>query len=559
MRNRGVGGVLAVLWLATSMICFSQSELLYLNEEPLSLVHPIIQQGTSLLVPLEEFGLFIGLEVSRSEGRIILRGDGFQQAFDEALFHAQDGTAYVSLDWIIEWVAGEIHLLGGDVYIRTQRPEIVDVEASADRVTVRLTGFSSHAMTLSQQGLSEVLRVFWPHSLLSVDAQLIRVGEADIQDVRIVGLNGGVELSITLEPGTILSTVQFETDDSYTLTIRATETASRESIIEVGEGIAVHEWMNGAGERSINYIYVETWRDRFRLVPTVAETGFQATAILETNLMENSAVAAISLDCPWEPSLTECLIMKGIPYLVSDTPSAVLAIDLFGRWTTFSSLCSVDINHAGRSIVVDGVNRPLAYGEVVVYAPGYSGSIVRGIPGTFTAIKIRENRVVSVYQGPFVPVDSSAILVVASGEAVAKLSSIQLGDPIEMICQFIHAEGTFPYAVSAGPQVMGDGVISLNEDQVDEVSRLLGGTVLACDWQGGLYLLAFGGQESDAPEGASWSLIDILYSLPTVLKDAVLLSSCGRNAIAYTSNHGTFQLGSLDPIRLALSLIPLVP
>ena len=559
MRSRGgVGVVLAVLWLATSITGSSQSVLLYLNEEPLSLVHPIIQQGTSLLVPLEEFGPSIGIEVSNSEGRIILRGAGFRQAFDEALFHGQGGVAYVSLDWILGWVAGEIHLVGGDVYIRTRRPEILDVEASSDQVIVRLTGFSSHAMTLSQQGLSEVLRVYWPHCLLGVDAQLIRVGESEIQDIRIVGTHGGVELSITFEPGTILATEQLETDDFYAMTIRVAETASRESIIEVGEGIAVHEWADAAEQRAIDYVYVEAWRDRFRLVPTVAGNGFQSTASLEVILQETSSVVAISLDCPWEPASTECLIMEGIPYLVPDTPSEVLAIDLFGRWTTFSSLCSVGIKHAGRLIAVDGVNRPLAaYGEVVVYAPGYSGTIVRGIPGSFIAIKIREDRVVSVYQGPFVPEDSSAILVVAGGEAKARLSLIQLGDPAELVCQFLQAEGTYPYAVSAGPQVMVDGIIALDEDQVDEVSALIGGTVLACDWQGGLYLLAFEGHEPDDPE--SRSLIDILYSLPTVLKDALLLSSCGRNAIAYASSHGTFHLGSQDPIRLALSLIPLSP
>jgi hypothetical protein len=557
MRNRGVGGVLAVLWLATSIIGYSQSGLLYLNEEPLSLVHPVIQKGTSLLVPLEEFGPFIGLEVTSSDGQVILRGAGFRQAFDEALFKDQDGSAYVSLDWILEWVDGEIHWVGGDIYIQTQRPEIVNVEASADQVTLRLTGFSSHTMTLSQQGLSEVLRVSWPHCLLGVDAQLIRVGESDIQDVRIVGTSDGVELSITFEPGTILATEQLETDDFYAMTIRVAETASRESIIEVGEGIAVHEWADAAEQRAIDYVYVEAWRDRFRLAPTVAGNGFQSTASLEVILQETSSVAAVSLDCPWEPALTECLIMNGIPYFIPDTPTEVLAIDLFGRWTTFSSLCSVGIKHAGRLIAVDGVNRPLAYGEIVVYAPGYSGTIARGILGSFIAIKIREDRVVSVYQGPFVPEDSSAILVVAGGEAKARLSLIQLGDPVELVCQFLQAEGTYPYAVSAGPQMMADGAIALDEDQVDELSALIGGTVLACDWQGGLYLLAFEGHEPDDPE--SWSLIDILYSLPTVLKDAVLLSSCGRNAIAYASSHGTFHLGSQDPIRLALSLIPLSP
>ncbi|MCK5245322.1 hypothetical protein KAR02_00375, partial [Candidatus Bipolaricaulota bacterium] len=450
-------------------------------------------QENSLLVPLEEFCPFIGLDISHADNGIILRGSGSRQAFEMTAFPIQNEVPYVSLDWILEWVDGEIHQVGGDVYLRTDRPQVVEVEASASYVTVRLTGFSSHEVSLSQQGLSEIFTVSWPHSQLGMDAQLIRVGESDIQAVRMVESSTGVALSITLEPGTILATEQLETEEFYALTLRVADTASVESIIEVGEGIAVHEWKDAAMNRVIDYVYVEAWRDRFRLQPTVPTTGYQSTASLQTILQESSSAAAISLDCPREPITAECLIMNGIPYLVPDTPSEVLAIDLFGRWTTFSSLCSVEVKHAGQLIAVDGINKPLAYGEVLVYASGYAGEIVRGIPGSFTAIKIRENRVVSVYQGPYVPEDASAILLVASGEARAVVSAIQLGDPIEVVCQFIHADGTYPYAVSAGPQVLGDGTLLLSGDSLEGLSLIPSGTVLACDWQGGLYLLAFEG------------------------------------------------------------------
>lgn len=558
MRNRRVGGVLVALWFVVSSIATAQSGLLYLNEEPLSLSHPIIQQGTSLLVPLEEFCPLVGLGISYVEAGIVLRGPGFRQAFEVSTFPIENETIYVSLDWVLEWVDGEIHQVGGDVYLQTARPRIVDIEASATEVTVRLTSFSSHVFSLSQQGLSEVLEVFWPHSELRVDAQLIRVGESDIQAVRMVDSAAGVELSITLEPGTILATEQLETDVFYALTFRVAEAASVESIIEVNDGIAIHEWEDAAVARAIDYVYVEAWRDRFRLQPTVPMSGYQSSASLQTILQDSSSVAAISLDCSWEPEAAECLIMNGIPYLIPDTPSEVLAIDLFGRWSTFSSLCSVEVKHAGQRIEIDGVNRPLAYGETMVYAAGYSGDIVCGLPGSFVAIKIRENRVVSVYQGLFVSEDSSAILLVASGEAMARLAAIQLGDPIEIVCQFLHADGTYPYAVSAGPQVMGNGELLSPDNPLEEAALPPSGTVLACDWQGGLYLLAFEGATAGDSEQA-WSLRDILYSLPTVLKDAVLLSSCERNSIAFATNDGTFQLGPQDPIRLALSLIPLAP
>ncbi|MCK5827069.1 hypothetical protein KAH43_00985, partial [Candidatus Bipolaricaulota bacterium] len=493
MHSRGVGGILAVLWLATSIAVFAQSGLLYLNEEPLSLIHPIIQQETSFLVPLEEFSRLLGLELSHAEGATILRGSGFRQTFDPDMVPAEDGVAYASLDWLLDLVDGTMHQVGGDTYLRTQRPQIMDIEASANQVTVRLTGFTSHELSVSQQGLSEILTITWPHSILGLDAQLIRIGESDIQAVRMVSSSSGVNLAITIETGTNLATEQLETDEFYSLTFFVSDTASVESIIDVGEGIAVHEWENIAESCAIDYVYIEAWRDQFRLLPAVPTEGYQSTASLQTILGSMAAAVAVSLDCPREPVATECLIMNGIPYIMPDTPSEVLAIDLFGRWATFSSLCSVNMKHAGTFIDVDGVNRPLAYGEIVLYASGYTGVIARGIPGSFSVIKIRDNRVVSVYDGPFVPAGASAILLVASGDARTRLMNIQLGDPIDVVCDFVHVDGTYPYAVTAGPQVMGDGVLSAPGNPFEVMDPIDSGTLLACDWHGGLYLLAFEG------------------------------------------------------------------
>ena len=164
-----------------------------------------------------------------------------------------------------------------------------------------------------------------------------------------------------------------------------------------------------------------------------------------------------------------------------------------------------------------------------------------------------------MYQGPFVPEDPSAILVVASGEAKSRLSLIELGDPVDLVCAFPHAEGAYTHVVSAGPLVIANGLIVLDGQQTDDIAQLPGGTVLACDWQGGLYLLSFAGMGALGNDTASRGLLDVLASLPTALKDVVLLSSCGRNAIAYSGVSGAFQLGSQDLSRLALSLIPLTP
>lgn len=552
MSSRGVGVVLVVLWLAIAGL--AQNQTFYLNDEPLSLIYPIIRQESSILVPLEEFGSLVGVEVSNVNGLILVRGAGFRQRFDESQFFVQDGTTYASLDWILELVDGKRRLVGGDIYIQTRLSEMVDVNASADQVTVRLTGFTPHMLTVSRHGLSETLHIHWPQSRLAVDPRLIRIGESNIQQVRIVD-DDGVKLSIMLEPGTIIASQQLEADNFYALTFLVADTASHESIIILDDGIAVHE--RSSASQSLSFVYVQSWRDRFRLTPTVPATGFPTAAGLDDILHDNGAAVAISIDYAGSQSAFEFLIMDGVPHLVPDKPLEMLAIDLFGRWTVFSSQCSVGIKHSGRVIAADGVNRRLAYGEIVAYTPGYTGSIARGIPGTFAVVRVRDGRVVSIYRGPFVPADSSALLVVASGEAKERLSQVRLGDPVELVHQFLHADGAFLHAVSAGPVILANGTVTLTGDELAGVSALPSGSVLASDWQGGLYLLTF--ETHDDADNGDWCLVQALHSLPTPLKDAVLLSSYRQNALAYSSASGIFQLGCRHPIRLALSLVPRTP
>jgi hypothetical protein len=185
--------------------------------------------------------------------------------------------------------------------------------------------------------------------------------------------------------------------------------------------------------------------------------------------------------------------------------------------------------------------------------------IARGIPGSFVALKIRDRRVVSVYQGPFVARDPSAILIVASGDVTAALASVCLGDPVDLVCQFPESQGAYRYAISSGPVIVQDGLITLAEDQREEISNNSGAVVLVWDWQGGLYLMTVTIQSPGASADETWDLIDILRGLPTAIKDAVLVSSCAQTALAYDGVSAPFQLGSRDSIRLALSLVPTTP
>ena len=550
MGARGVGGLLVILWMACSVAVVAQTGLLYLNEEPISLAEPVRVDGSTTQVPLVSFATALGLDVSLRDGEIVLRGAGFRFALDERAFTMFDGVAYVALDWLLELVDGACHRVGGNLYVETPQVSITGIEATSESVTLRLSQFTGYTLTRDEQGLSDTLALTWPNCTLATDTQQIRLGESHIQQVRMVGTRDGVSVSIQVESGTQLAVEASETGASFVVRLSVADAGSTASVIQITDAISVHEFQMERGDLAVDYVYIKSWRDEFRLMPIVSAGGYRSADSVASMLIENGAAVALSLNA--EENGAACLVMDGIPYAVPDAPAHVLAFDLFGRWKTLSSTCEVTLRHAGRETHVDGVNRPIAYGEVVAYAPGYDGGIARGIPGTFIALKIRENRVVSVYQGPFVPADTSAIVVVASGDAKAKLSLIELGDPIQLACCFSQAEGTFRHAVSCGPQLMADGRVA----NVSEATlAVAGGAVLACDWQGGLYLLVFTRGSSDA----TWNVLDGLASLPTVVKDAVLLSSSAPSALAYASDTGAFTLSDRRAVHLALGLIPIAP
>jgi hypothetical protein len=558
MAGRGVWGGLVILWMTFSVGVLAQTGLLYLNEEPVSLPNPVIQQGAAILVPFVEFASRLGLDVTESDERFMVRGAGFRQFVGRESLLVKEGVAYIGLDQVVELVGGVVHRLGGNVYVETPRSEFLDVDATSTQITVRLSQYTSYASISTEQPLSDVVLITWPNCTLGIDAQLIRVGESGIQEVRLVGTRTAVELSIRLEPGTTLATEEQEADDAYAVTFRVAETGFHQSVIELDSDVTVHEWTSADASRAVDFLHVEFWRDRFRLTPMIPTSGDSSADTLESILEAHDAIAAVSVEYAGEDSEPDCLIIDAIPYRIPETPARILAVDLFGRWTSFSSQCAVSLKHNGRMISVDGVDRPLSYGEIVAYAPGYQGTIARGIPGTFTAIKIRSKRVVSVYQGPFVPQDATAIVVVASGEAKALLSLVQLGDPMDIVCTFLNKEGTYLHAVSSGPMLVQDGARSLSDEEFDALSALSGGTVLACDWQGGLYLLTFQSLPSEQHE-EGWNVLDALAKVPTVIKDAILLSPHAERSLAYKTASGTFLLGDDLLSGLAFGLVPIAP
>jgi len=558
MRRGVVGGIavcfLLVVSCSTCVIAVSIS----VDDSPVALTQPILAEGGSILVPIEEFGLAVGIETSVVDGRLVLRWRDGRRDLDADRYAVRNGIPYATLEWMVGLVGGEIHRVGETWYVETVTAMLEDVEATAERVVLRFDGFVPIAIDESDDGTEVLLKIH--HCRSQVQPRLIVLGDEGVESLRLrFGTPSCVDVWITLQEEATVRTQTYECSGFYSFCLEMADRPETEAITQIGEGLVLHELatVGSTGRVHADWIYVEAWRDRYRLVPSFPSTAFGTLASIEELARSSDAVAAINLGCPRTPLPVDLLVIEGTPYAVDGEAHDGLGLDLFGWWTYFSAGATIYAKHGGRRIPIDDVNRPLLYGEVIAYPTGYVGTIARGVPGSFIVVKVRSGRVVSVYEGPFVTADPTATLLVASGEAKARLSLVRLGDALSLECGVGPEGAVFAHAFSAGPVLVDSGIPTAAPEPSSADARG-GWAVLATDWHGGLTLLNFvseSGSEGEIPG----DLISFLTSMSAPIRDAIVLSQCGENALIVRDSSSVYRLGSGDLYGLALCLVPLSP
>jgi len=560
MRCGVVGGIMVSGVLLVSLPFLANEGPLYVNDSLVDLIPQRIQADGTPLVPLVEFGRIIGIEAMRSDdGReFILRWRSRRSHFDAERFPLRNGIFYAGLDWIVGLVEGKIHRLGDAIYVEVDRPALDGVEATENRLVLRFSGFVPETGVRSEDGTE--LRLTFANCRCGVSPQWIVLGATGIRSVRLQAQGPGeVEVLVALEGELPLRIERSAAADFYSFTVEITERPEEESILELG-GLTVHDLTTSfSGGRMVEaeYLVIESWRTRYRLAPAFPAAGLGSEDSIEAIAQHAAADVAISLGCRGGGERYPVLVIGGIPYAVSDGACDVVGIDLFGRWEVFSSVATVYAKHAGTRIPIDGVNRAVAYGEAVAYPPGYEGIFARGVPGSFTVMKIRSGRVVSIHEGPFIFSDPTATLIVASGEARGRFSLVQLGDPLSLGCNWSGSDRTIVHAFPAGPMLIQDGRVtgaSVSSDSEDP-SRV---SVLATDWHGGMILLSLS-RESPSVVTILDDVVALLGRLPVPIKNAAVLHTHDECAFAVRNPSSCDRFGSKGSFALALCLLPLAP
>jgi hypothetical protein len=546
----GAAAVLCVLLFAFP-VC-GEEKVLFVNGEPPLLALPAVAEGERVLVPLEEFGLQIGVEAAFGAGTegITLRWSDGRGDFLASRFPLLGGERYADLDWLVSLVGGTVHRIGDAIYVETHVPSLIDFESTENHVVLRFSGFAPDELVADAENL---LHLRFHHSRLSVSPRSVVFAVGPMAQVDLISRTpNACDLVVTLREAGPLEVRRFEAPGFYSVSIRIGADAIRETVTQIGTGLALHETETvlSAGQARINFLYVERWRNLYRLRPTPCVSDVGGVATLERMGRTYAATAAIGAG-----SYVGLLVVDGLPVGVGSGGGDGLSIDLFGRLTFFETNVSLALRVEGTTIPIDDVNRPITYGEVVGYSPGYGGQIARGVPGSFVVVKLREDRVVSIYEGAFVLADPTAVLIVASGEAKARLSLVALGDRAAFECANELKEEAIVSAVSLRSILIRDGR-NVDASGGEDLDAPTAWNVLGTDWHGGLILLSL-------PRGAGSAgatredVMAFLGGLAVPVRDAVALEGDRGSSLLYHDANSYHVLGNGEHIAVALCLVPI--
>ncbi len=557
--------VLAVCLLAIGFSVYGGETSLYVDGELLALDHPLIHQGDTLLVPLREVGLYLGIEAAYTEEEqsIAVRSADGERFFPIDHFSTHNGVYYVSLDELVNIASAQVHEVGDEVYIESEAPHLSALTATGEQVGVRFDAFVPYEL-ISDNANTVHLRFY--HCTLDTAPREVAVSGGVVTAVTL-GVSGRrcADVIITLSGDSHPQIKRFSAAGFYSVTLSFDHQSSLEIEDEIAPHIAYHEITTdlGDGPVKLKYLYIDEWRDHYRLVPSVPKTGVGTIASLADIARGQGAQAAINgnfFDTANNVPIG-LLITNGQVLSSNYERRAALGIDIFGRLTFFNPTVSLFLRADDEKIGINDVNRPIKSGELVMYTHGYAGPLTSGFSDSFRVVKVRNDTVTSIQDGPYVIGDPTADILVASGNARDRIESLRVGENVNFEYTLDQGDLLITNAVSAGPLLYldGDEVLDLQAEgfQVDSylVRGLAARSVLATDWYGGLILMTVvKNNESIGTDFAG--LLTLLSRLPVKVKNAIALDG-GHSSSLLFKDGGTYrEISSGGKVAVGLLLVP---
>ena len=558
--------LLAVFLLAAAVCVHGGEVSLYVDGELVVLSHPLVQRESEIFVPLRELGLRLGIEIAlvEEENSVMIRSANGDHFFAVDHFPIYDDVYYISLTQLASIASAQVHVLGSEIYVESNAPHLTGIDASADRVSVRFDAFVPYKL-ISEEATTIHLRFY--HCKMATAPRRVTVTGGVVRSASIsVSGSRTVDLSIVLSQKSLPQIKRFSTDGFYSVSLTFDHQASTEIEQTISPYITYHEVTTdiGDGPVKVKYLHIDEWRDHYRLVPAVSKNGIGTLSSLQDIARSHNADAAINAN--FYDTATNIpiglLIINGQALSSNYERRAALGIDLFGRLSFFNPQVSLFLRTRDAKIAIDDVDRPIKSGELIMFTAGYSGPLTRGFVDSFRVVKIKNGRVTSVQDGPYVITDPDADLLVACGSARSRIDLLRVGDEVNFEYTLDQGDLLIIDAVSAGPLLYLDGKEVLNPQEegfnVDSylVSGLAARSLLATDRYGGLTLLSVvKNSESVGTDFAG--LLELLGKLPVKVKNAIAFDGGHSSSLVFKDGPLYREISSGGKVAVGLLLVPL--
>ncbi|TET15479.1 MAG: hypothetical protein E3J82_00855, partial [Candidatus Thorarchaeota archaeon] len=515
------------------------------------------------MVPLLEFGRFVGLEASYvdQDASITTRSSKGRKLFPVEHFFVRNRIAYVSLTELAELTGARIHTIGEEIYVETEPVSLTSFDPTSNEVTVRFDGFVP-CRTIEAGGGRIRLRFY--HCSLATASQWLAFNEGPISSVELrEGKNQTVELTVDSSSAHLPQLKRFSSAGLYSLSLVFDHELQAREKEEILPSITYNQIQSDLGHGTVrtNYLYIDSWRDHYQLSPAIPLKGVGNLAYLRDMAQFHGAPVAINAN--FFDTATNIpvglLIVNGEVQSSNYERRGALGIDIFGHLVFFNPTITMFLRVGGEKIILDDVNRPIKSNEIVVYTPGYTGDISRGSLESYRVLRVRSNRVVAAEDSPYIARDSSATLIVASGTACSRLAMIGVSDEVNIEHVLDQGDPLITDAVSAGPLLMfaGKDVLDPRKEAFSLNSPLVNGlasrSVLATDWYGGLILLAV--VKDTGSVGADFAdLLAILHSLPVRIKNAIAFDGGHSSSLVFKEGATYWEIGAGGKVAAGLIL-----
>lgn len=271
---------------------------------------------------------------------------------------------------------------------------------------------------------------------------------------------------------------------------------------EIAEGLTYYHdrGKSGSGWSDVHILRIEALSDKIQVLPILANEGIAQRENLSSMAKRYNAVAGINGSYfTWRGDPIGTLIINR--KLISSPlyKRSVFGITeddklIFGNPDFSGTLRSGKI-----TLKIDAVNQPRRGSSLVVFTPEYARSTLTAELGKeFVIVK---GKIVGIHKkDALIPPDG--VVVSAGGVKASMLSSLSLGNSVELDYSIDKPWNSIKHALCGGPRLLANGKVSINGVEEKFDNSIINGrhprTAVAMTFDGDLLLIAVDGRKKDS-------------------------------------------------------------